>query len=107
MDGVWADVATHYRSDSYKVFVKPDNTAVHKEKKLKFYLNALSSDALKRAYDMKARAYLPKDKLGEIVPFLKEVLSYEYEPGWKRLLEKLENFFDEQFEPDWKKRIGY
>lgn len=74
---------------------------------MKFYLNALSSDALKRAYDMKARVYLPKDKLGEIVPFLKEVLSYEYEPGWKRLLEKLENFFDEQFEPDWKKRIGY
>ena len=48
--------------------------------------HALSSDALKRAYDMKARAYLPKDKLGEIVPFLKDVLDYEFESGWKRAL---------------------
>jgi len=69
--------------------------------------HALSSDALKRAYDMKARGYLPKDKLGEIVPFLKDVLTYEFEPGWKRLLKKLESFFDEVFEPDWRKKIGY
>jgi CheY-like chemotaxis protein len=69
--------------------------------------HALSSDTLKRAYDMKARGYLPKDKLGEIVPFLKDVLTYEFEPGWKHLLNKLESFFDEVFEPDWKKKIGY
>ncbi len=69
--------------------------------------HALNSDALKRAHDMRARAYLPKDKLGEIVPFLEDVLINEYEPGWKRLVKKLENYFDEQFEPDWKKKIGY
>jgi CheY-like chemotaxis protein len=69
--------------------------------------HALSSDALKRAYDMKARAYLPKDKLGEIVPHLKDVLSYEFGTGWRHLLEKLESFFDEVFEPDWRKKIGY
>jgi CheY-like chemotaxis protein len=69
--------------------------------------HALNSDALKRAYDMKARAYLPKNKLGEIVPFLEDVFNTEYESGWKRLLGKLENFFDEQFEPDWKNKIGY
>jgi len=69
--------------------------------------HALNSDALKRAYDMKARAYLPKDKLGEIVPFLKDVLSSGFEAGWKRLLKQLEGFFDELFEPDWRKKIGY
>jgi len=69
--------------------------------------HAISSDALKRAYDMKARAYLPKDKLGGIVPFLKDVLSYEFEPGWKRILKKLESFFDEEFEADWRRKIGY
>jgi hypothetical protein len=31
---------------------------------------------------MKARAYLPKKKLGEIVPFLKDILNYDYLPGW-------------------------
>src|SRR5690606_11963597 len=34
--------------------------------------HALNPEALKKARDMKARAYLPKDKLGEIVPFLED-----------------------------------
>lgn len=59
------------------------------------------------AYDMKARAYLPKNKLGEIVPFPEDVLVHEYGPGWKRLIEKMESFFDELFGPDWKRKIGY
>lgn len=68
--------------------------------------HALSPEALKRAFDMKARAYLPKEKLGEIVPFLEDVLKYEYLPGWKRLLEKLKGFFDSKFESDWEKKTG-
>lgn len=69
--------------------------------------HSLNSDSLKRSYEMKARAYLPKNKLGEIVPFLKDVLTTEYESGWKKILKKLEKFFDEEFEPDWRKKIGY
>ena len=60
--------------------------------------HALTPEALKRSYEMKARAYLPKEKLGEIVPFLEDVLQYEYIPGWKRLMEKLKGFFDTKFE---------
>lgn len=60
--------------------------------------HALNPEALKRSFDMKARAYLPKEKLGEIVPFLEDVLIYEYLPGWKRLFAKLEGFFTEKFE---------
>src|SRR5512143_105520 len=66
--------------------------------------HALSPEALKKSYDLKARAYLPKDKLGEVVPFLEDVLKYEYLPGWKRLLEKLTVLFDSKFESDWKKK---
>jgi len=55
--------------------------------------HALTPEALKRSFEMKARAYLPKEKLGEIVPFLEDVLKYEYLPGWKRLMKKLENYF--------------
>jgi DNA-binding NtrC family response regulator len=68
--------------------------------------HALTPDALKRSFDMKARAYLPKEKLGEIVPFLEDVLKYDYLPGWKRLFEKLKGFFDTKFESDWEKRTG-
>ncbi len=68
--------------------------------------HALSPEALKKSHDLGARAYLPKDKLGEITPFLEDILTQEYKTGWKRLLEKLENYFEDEFEPDWKKKAG-
>jgi CheY-like chemotaxis protein len=68
--------------------------------------HALTPEALKRAFEMKAHAYIPKEKLGEIVPFLEDVLHYEYLPGWKRLLEKLKGSFDNKFEKDWEKKVG-
>jgi DNA-binding response OmpR family regulator len=68
--------------------------------------HALSAEALKKSHDLGARAYLPKDKLGEIVPFLEDVLQYDAKSSWKRLIENLENYFDGHFEPDWKKKIG-
>jgi DNA-binding NtrC family response regulator len=68
--------------------------------------HALNLEALKKSFEMKARAYLPKEKLGEVVPFLEDVLSYEYLLGWRRLLEKLKGFFDTKFESDWEKKTG-
>ncbi|MCX7966370.1 MAG: response regulator [Syntrophorhabdaceae bacterium] len=68
---------------------------------------ALNADALQKSYQMKAHGYLPKDKLGEIVPFLEDVLQYDFSTGWKRLLSKLEDFFDKNFDPSWRNKIGY
>ncbi len=66
--------------------------------------HALTPEALKRSFEMKARAYLPKEKLGEIVPFLEDVLKYEYLPGWKLLFEKLKGFFTGRWGENWQKR---
>ena len=68
--------------------------------------HALSPEAMKKSHDLGARAYLPKAKLGDIVPFLEDMLQYEHKAGWKRLLEKLESYFDDQFEGDWKRKSG-
>ena len=68
--------------------------------------HALMPAALKQSFEKKAPAYLPKEKLGEIVPFLEDVLQYDYLPGWKRLLEKLKGFFDEKFTGGWGDKIG-
>jgi CheY-like chemotaxis protein len=65
--------------------------------------HALTPEALKHSFEMGARAYLPKEKLGEIIPFLEDALKYEFLPGWKRLLEKLEGFFSERWGQYWKK----
>ncbi len=59
--------------------------------------HSLTPEALKRSFEMKARAYLPKEKMGEIIPFLEDVLNYEYLPGWKRLVMNLDGFFTEKF----------
>jgi hypothetical protein len=67
--------------------------------------HALSSEALGKSHDLGAGAYLPKDELGQLVPFLEDVLKYDQQTGWKRLLEKLENYFDDQFESDWKRKL--
>jgi CheY-like chemotaxis protein len=65
--------------------------------------HALTPEALKRSFEMKARAYLPKEKLGEVVPFLEDVLKYEYLPGWKRLMKKLEAYFKGHWGEYWQK----
>lgn len=68
--------------------------------------HALSPEALKKSYDLKARAYLPKDKLGEVVPFLEDVLTTDFQSGWTKLFEKLHGFFTDRFESDWEKKTG-
>jgi CheY-like chemotaxis protein len=65
--------------------------------------HALSPENLKRAHDMGARAYLPKQKLGEIVPFLEDALKYEFEPGWKRVYEAFRDTFTALWGRDWEK----
>jgi len=64
--------------------------------------HALTPEALKRSFEMKARAYLPKEKLGEVVPFLEDVFQYEFLPGWKRLMKKLEGFFKAKWGEYWR-----
>ncbi|RJR38529.1 MAG: response regulator [Desulfobacteraceae bacterium] len=71
-----------------------------------FTAHALSPEALKRSYQLGARAYLPKDKVKEIVSFLEDVIRYDYQTGWNRLMEKLHEFFTKHFESDWRKKTG-
>jgi CheY-like chemotaxis protein len=86
-----------------------DLLKVATEKHLKAVMltaNALRPDTLKRSYDMLARAYLPKDALGEIVPYLEDALQSDFEEGWKRLYQKLYSRFDELFGKGWEKLTG-
>jgi len=69
--------------------------------------HALAPETLKKSHDMGAMSYLPKGKLGELVGFLEDVLQYDHESGWKRLLEKLESYFNEAWGPDWWDKSWY
>ena len=65
--------------------------------------HALSVDALRKSIKMGAKAYLPKEKMFEIVTFLEDVLTLEHRPGWRRLFDRLGGFFNATFGPDWQK----
>jgi DNA-binding response OmpR family regulator len=66
--------------------------------------HALNPEALKRSIEMGARAYLPKEKLGEIVPFLEDILEEtEYLSGWANLMNKLDGYLIGHWGENWQR----
>jgi DNA-binding response OmpR family regulator len=65
--------------------------------------HALSPESLKKSIELGARAFLPKDQLGQLTPFLEDVLTQTYHGGWKSVLGKLGGSFGKRFGPDWTK----
>jgi CheY-like chemotaxis protein len=66
--------------------------------------HSLNPESLKRSIEMGALAYLPKEKLGEIVPFLEDILeSTDGVSAWGRLMNKLEGYFSSRWGELWKK----
>ncbi len=63
--------------------------------------HVLSVRALRKSIEMGARAYIPKEKLGEILPFVEHVLSLENRSGWRELFLRLGGFFNVTFGPEW------
>ncbi len=65
--------------------------------------HALSPQSLKKSIELGARAYLPKDQLGQMVPFLEDVLALSYESAWNAVLRRLAGSFGKRFGPEWRK----
>ena len=68
--------------------------------------HALSPESLRKSIELGARAYLPKDQLGHIAPFLTDVLTMDHASGWKAVLRKLSGSFGKRFGPEWRKSEG-
>lgn len=65
--------------------------------------HALSPESLKKSIELGARAYVPKDELDNIAPFLEDVLNLSYESAWRSLFSRLGSVFGKQFGPEWRK----
>jgi DNA-binding response OmpR family regulator len=65
--------------------------------------HALSPQALRKSIELGARAYVPKDHIDQIAPFIEDVLTLNYGPAWKRLFGKLGTVFGAHFGPEWRK----
>lgn len=64
--------------------------------------HAFTPDALKKSIELGARAYLPKDKLGSLVPFLEDVLKLNYSSVWQKALDEVATLFNSKFGSDWR-----
>ena len=64
--------------------------------------HALSPEFLRTSIEMGARAYLPKQALGALVPFLEDVLTYEYGAVWRRVLKQFEGVFSKGWGAYWR-----
>ena len=68
--------------------------------------HAISPETLMESIQKGAISYLPKESLADLDTLLNDLLAafYRGEPPWKLLFDKLGDFFDERFGPDWKEK---
>ena len=64
--------------------------------------HAFTPEALKKSIELGARAYLPKEKLGSLVPFLEDVLKLNYRSVWSSALDHVGLLFNKRFGSDWR-----
>lgn len=66
--------------------------------------HALSPESLKKSIKLGAVSFLPKEKISELRTFLEDVVLGEGKPVWQKLFERLGNYFNKRFGPDWKEK---
>ena len=67
--------------------------------------HAFSIESLKKSLDLGARAYLPKEKMADIVSFLEDVVTMEHNQNWQRLFNRLGELLNATFGADWSKDL--
>ena len=65
--------------------------------------HALNPENLKKSIELGARAYLPKDHIVKMIPFLEDLLMLSYQSTWKSALSRLGGVFGAQFGQEWRK----
>jgi CheY-like chemotaxis protein len=68
--------------------------------------HAINPDTLMESIRKGAISYLPKEALTDLDDLLEELLTAheQGDPPWKLLFEKLGNFFNDRFGPDWREK---
>jgi len=66
--------------------------------------HALSPESLKKSIKLGAVSFLPKEKISDLRHFLEDVVLGEGKPVWQKLFDKLGDYFNKRFGPDWKEK---
>jgi DNA-binding NarL/FixJ family response regulator len=65
---------------------------------------ALTPEALEKSIKLGAVSFLPKEEMTNLPEFLVDVVLKGGQPVWAKLFDKLGEFFNKRFGPDWKQR---
>ena len=66
--------------------------------------HALSPESLKKSIKLGAVSFLPKEKMSELTSFLEDVVLERGKPVWQKIFDRLGNYFNRRFGPDWKEK---
>ena len=69
---------------------------------------AMTPEDIKRSYENGAAAFVPKEKMAEITTYLADIYEAR-EKGksvWWRFYDRLADYFEKKFGPDWQKEHG-
>ena len=66
--------------------------------------HALSPESLKKSIKLGAVSFLPKEAISELRTDLEDVVLGEGKPVWQKLFDKLGDYFNKRFGPDWKEK---
>ena len=66
--------------------------------------HAVTPDALKKSIKLGAVFFLPKEQISDLIEFLEHVVLNEGKHVWVKLFDKLGDFFNKRFGPDWKEK---
>ena len=70
---------------------------------------AMTPEDIKRSYESGAASFVPKEKMAEITTYLGDIYEAK-EKGkslWWRWYDRLANYFEKKFGPDWQKDHGF
>ncbi len=66
--------------------------------------HALTPEALKNSIQLGAVTFLPKERISELKGFLEDVVLDGDKPLWIKFFDRLSEYFNKRFGPDWKER---
>jgi CheY-like chemotaxis protein len=69
--------------------------------------HALTPEALKKSMKLGAVTFLPKDKMSDLQSYLEDVVLGGGKPVWEKFFDKLGDYFNKRFGPDWIERDKY
>jgi len=69
--------------------------------------HALSPASLKQSIKQGAVFFLPKEEISQVKSFLEDVVLGGGKPIWEKIFEKLGDYFNKRFGPDWKEKDNF